>query len=1192
MFERVLIANRGEIAARICRTLGELGIESFAVFADDDRDSLHVDAADHAISIGAGRATENYLNVDRLIAVAREHRIDAIHPGYGFLSENASFVERLEANGIAFIGPRVDHLETFGLKHVAREAAARAGVATLPGSDLLDSLDAARDYARSVGYPLMLKSSAGGGGIGMHLIGADADLDQRFEAVQHLAETQFGDPRLFLERFVEAPRHVEVQAFGDGEGRVLTIGDRDCSLQRRHQKVIEECPAPGLPDPVRAELHESAARLLASVDYLSAGTVEFLFDPRDESIYFLEVNTRLQVEHGVTEEVHGVDIVRWMVEVASGNRRAFDEPLGPPRGHAIEARIYAEDPAKDFQPAPGLLTVAEFADVSSPIDAPPGRTRVDTWVRSGTRVSPQYDPMIGKIIVHTDSRDAAIARLDAVLGATELRGIPTNLDYARAAIADDAFQAAMMSTHTLADLRVAPKGVEIIDPGPMTTIQSHPGRRGFWSVGVPPSGPMDDFSFRLGNRALDNDPAAAGLEMTVAGATLRFDEAVAVIVAGFADILVNDQPVDAWTVVNLAPGDVLAVGRIQQGARAYLLVKGGLDVAEVMGSNATFTLGRMGGMDGGVLKPGTRLALADPTTTPRRSIEPPRFERRLELRCTLGPHPTHEFFTPDDIETIFASEWQVHFNSSRTGIRLTGPQPRWARDDGGEAGLHPSNIHDNAYAFGTIDFTGDMPVILGPDGPSLGGFVCPATVINADRWKLGQLTAGDRIRFVPVDAAAATAIEQRQDAEIASLQPSNVVAAPTLLRRAIDDVVLYRDEGLTVRRSGQDWLLIEVGELILDIRHRLFIETLFRAIEAARLSMVRELTPGVRSLQVHFDSHAATPADLTRIIVAIANDARNRSESSVPSRIVHLPLSWDDPVAGDAARHYLKSVRADAPWGADNIEFIRRINGLETRDDVHDIVFDASYLVLGLGDVYLGAPVATPIDPRHRLVTTKYNPARTWTAENSVGIGGSYLCIYGMEGPGGYQLLGRTLQVWNTYRRGANFDQYWLLRPFDQIRFYPVDHDELNALREDFPLGRHEVDIEHTAFDGADYQAFLERERNTIGAFEQRRHHAFEAELDDWRARGLLSFETEPPGAESTAHQDATNAFVSSPMAGSVWSIAVEAGSRVRSGQVLFVLESMKAEFEIVAPKDGVVGDVLVAPGQLVEPGQVLAVQG
>ena len=286
----------------------------------------------------------------------------------------------------------------------------------------------------------------------------------------------------------------------------------------------------------------------------------------------------------------------------------------------------------------------------------------------------------------------------------------------------------------------------------------------------------------------------------------------------------------------------------------------------------------------------------------------------------------------------------------------------------------------------------------------------------------------------------------------------------------------------------------------------------------------------------------------------------------------------------------MQSVRSDAPWCPDNIEFIRRINGLPDRDSVKEILFNAEYLVMGLGDVYLGAPVATTVDPRHRLVTTKYNPARIWTAENSVGIGGAYLCIYGMEGPGGYQFVGRTLQVWNHYRRGKAFDEHWLLRPFDRLRFYEVDAKELAEMREAFPQGAHQIKIEDGIFDFDLHKRFMEENASEIEDFENRRRTAFEAELQDWKDRGLLTFEADEVDGTATSRLDEVgDAFVASPLAGSVWSIHVQEGEPVEAGDLLFVVESMKTEFEIKAPVTGVVGEVLVSKGQAVQAGQTLA---
>ena len=404
-------------------------------------------------------------------------------------------------------------------------------------------------------------------------------------------------------------------------------------------------------------------------------------------------------------------------------------------------------------------------------------------------------------------------------------------------------------------------------------------------------------------------------------------------------------------------------------------------------------------------------------------------------------------------------------------------------------------------------------------------------------------------------------------------------------------------DDVRIRRAAQEFLLVEFGANVLDLALRLRVAALQAAIGAEDLDGIRELTPGVRSLLVRFDSTAWSAVDLAARLRPLIAATRRVDEARVASRTVHLPLSWDDPACREAVDRYLRSVRAEAPWCPDNVEFIRRINGLADRQAVKDIVFGAEYLVLGLGDVYLGAPVATPVDPRHRLVTTKYNPARTWTAENSVGIGGAYLCIYGMEGPGGYQFVGRTLQVWNHYRRGRAFDEYWLLRPFDRLRFFEVDSRELAEMRRAFPRGGLDLRIDDGVFDYRAHRAFLASHRTEIETFAARRREAFDAELDDWRSRGVLTFEQDETDrawqADGSPSRDRPSnggaPFVASPMTGSIWAVAVAPGQRVAAGDVLFVVESMKAEFEVTAPAAGVIGEVLVSKGQPVRAGQALA---
>ncbi|MEA3055569.1 MAG: urea carboxylase [Actinomycetota bacterium] len=647
--------------------------------------------------------------------------------------------------------------------------------------------------------------------------------------------------------------------------------------------------------------------------------------------------------------------------------------------------------------------------------------------------------------------------------------------------------------------------IEVLVGGAETTVQDVPGRLGYWPVGVPPSGPMDALSLRIANRAVGNLEDAPGIECTALGPTLRFDDDRVVCLAG-ADMgpTVDGAPIPTWVPFVVSAGSTLALGAVRgPGLRTAIAVEGGIDVDTYLGSASTFTLGAFGGHEGRALRAGDHLRLAsrtDPSVLPGgpAARDTPELTSAWTLAVLEGPHAAPEFFTDDDIDLLYASTWTVHHNSSRTGVRLIGPKLRFARRDGGDAGLHPSNIHDNGYAVGTVDFTGDMPILLGPDGPSCGGFVCPATVVRADLWKLGQLAPGDTVRLVPIEPAGARQLEQRQERMLRTLtggphlsvRPRRDPAGGVLLRLDGDPVVTYR-------RSGDRHLLVEYGPMVLDLALRCRVHALDAWLTANPQEGVIDATSGIRSLLVQLDSRTTSVERLVEVLAAAEADIGSTDDLVVPSRIVHLPLSWDDPSTRDAIARYMATVRDDAPWCPWNIEFIRRINGLDSVDDVHRIVFDASYLVLGLGDVYLGAPVATPMDPRHRLVTTKYNPARTWTPENAVGIGGAYLCVYGMEGPGGYQFVGRTVPVWRT---GAEVP--WLLRQFDQLRFHPVDPGELLDLRQDVRAGTHELKIEPATFDLAEHQRFLSVHASAIDEFRGVQQDAFNAERSRWEEQG------------------------------------------------------------------------------------------
>ncbi|WP_440779774.1 5-oxoprolinase/urea amidolyase family protein [Pseudomonas syringae] len=1508
MFDKLLIANRGAIACRILRTLRTLQVKGVAVYSEADAASLHLMQADEAHSLGEGGAAGTYLAVDKIIAIAKASGAKAIHPGYGFLSENAAFAQACEDAGIAFVGPTPEQLRVFGLKHTARALARQHGVPMLKGTELLDSLESAIAAARTIGYPVMLKSTAGGGGIGMRVCRSAEELADSFEAVKRLGQNNFSDAGVFIEKYIQRARHLEVQVFGDGQGEVLALGVRDCSVQRRNQKVLEETPAPNLPHGMAEELCAAAVKLARAVDYRSAGTVEFVFDSEDQRFYFLEVNTRLQVEHGVTEQVWGVDLVSWMVQLAAGDLPPLDQLQAglKPVGHAIQARLYAEDPGRDFQPCPGLLTAADFP----PAD---GRSlRIDTWVEAGCEIPPYFDPMIAKLISWAPTREDASAGLIDALNETRLYGVETNRDYLRQIIVDAPFASGQPWTRCLEDLVYHADTFEVLSGGTQTSVQDYPGRLGYWAVGVPPSGPMDSRALRQGNGLLGNPEGCAALEITMSGPLLRFNtDAVVAVTGAHIPITLDGQACAMNTALFVSAGSTLSLGTIAgAGVRSYLCVRGGLDVPDYLGSKSTFTLGQFGGHGGRALRAGDVLHIVPLV---ERSAGQRIADEALEaltdvrrMRVIYGPHAAPEYFTEAYIERFFATDWEVHFNSSRTGVRLIGPKPEWVRADGGEAGLHPSNIHDNPYAIGAVDFTGDMPVILGPDGPSLGGFVCPVTIIEADLWQLGQLKAGDRVRFTPVSVEAchaercgsalasegyipdaenpsaatpssrASSLPQGNanfrrselvregyipdaenpstatpssrtspllqgtansrgselvregyspdaenpstvppssrasslpqgtanfhrselvregyipDAEnpstatpssrASSLPQSTVnfrgselvresyipdaenpstatpssrasqipqstanfrgselareghipdaenpsaatpssrasslpqgtanfrrselvrevyspdaenpstatpssrasqipqstanfrgselareghipdaenpsAATPSsrasslpqgtanfrrseLVRESyspdaenpstvedssrtspllqgtansrdsevvrIEDlpspVILdigQDDKRLVARLSGDTHLLLEIGAPELDLVLRLRGHALMLALEAKALAGVIDLTPGIRSLQVHYRPEQLPLWQLLDIVAGEWDAVCAAKDLQVASRIVHLPLSWDDPACQLAIEKYMTTVRKDAPWCPSNLEFIRRINDLPNLDEVQRTVFDASYLVMGLGDVYLGAPVATPLDPRHRLVTTKYNPARTWTAENSVGIGGAYMCVYGMEGPGGYQFVGRTLQMWNRYRDVAAFEgKPWLLRFFDQIRFYPVSADELVRIRRDFPLGRFALNIEHSTLNLADYQAFLSREAEGIEAFRAQQNAAFNAERERWIANGQADFQSDEGVTPNTEEQPLQpgQQGVDSHIAGNLWQVQVQPGDHVEAGDVLVILESMKMEIPLLAPIAGVVQDVRVQPGSAVRAGQRVVV--
>jgi len=453
MFKKILIANRGEIACRVIKTARRLGIATVAVYSEADRDALHVELADEAVAIGPAASRDSYLSMDKIIAACKQTGAEAVHPGYGFLSENEVFARRVEEEGIVFIGPKHASIAAMGDKIASKKLAAKANVSTIPGhNDAIDSADDAVGIARKIGYPVMIKASAGGGGKGLRVAYDDAQAKEGFASCRNEAKAAFGDDRVFIEKFVEQPRHIEIQVLGDAHGHCVYLWERECSIQRRHQKVVEEAPSPFLDDATRKAMGEQAVALAKAVNYQSAGTVEFVVG-KDKSFFFLEMNTRLQVEHPVTEAITGLDLVEQMIRVAAGEKLAFTQDQVPRQGWAIECRINAEDPQRGFLPSTGRLVTFRPPEQTIFAGTPqPGATgvRVDTGVYEGGEIPIHYDSMICKLIAVGADRSAAIAAMQEALGGFAIRGVASNIAFQSALLAHPRFAAGDFDTGFIA----------------------------------------------------------------------------------------------------------------------------------------------------------------------------------------------------------------------------------------------------------------------------------------------------------------------------------------------------------------------------------------------------------------------------------------------------------------------------------------------------------------------------------------------------------------------------------------------------------------------------------------------------------------------------------------------------------------------------------------------------------------------
>ena len=692
---------------------------------------------------------------------------------------------------------------------------------------------------------------------------SEKEVRESFKTVQSRGETLFKNSGIFIERFYPSSHHIEVQIFGNGLGKAIHFGERECSIQRRHQKVIEECPSPFVtkhPE-LREKLCAAAVRLAESIKYGSAGTIEYLVDDESAEFFFLEMNTRLQVEHGTTEMCYRVDLVELMLKQADaqlqgkgGLEASYLEEIQPtnPAGSAIECRVYAENPAKDYAPSPGTLQSVKWADMKG--------SRIDTWVKTGTKVTSYYDPLLAKAMFHSPTREDAIKGMTEILTGSRICGPPTNLDFLAAILRDPDFEAGKTMTKFLSSFKYAPAAIDILAGGAYTLIEDWPGRptigRGFSH-----SGPMDPLAFRIANSLVGNPVGMEGLEITLSGPDLRFlGPAIVALCGAPMEAKLDGEPFAMWTRKRINSGQRLTIGKTTGGGcRSYLAVYGGFpSVAEWFGSKSTAPMTAVGGYQGRALASGDLLGLVSDLPEIEGELKlpdnlRPQYPEHWELFCMVGPYD-EGYLQPDDIDMLYDTTWKISHNAARGGIRLIGPKPKWARSDGGEGGAHPSNVIEYGYPIGTLNWTGDDPCLFPLDCPDLGGFVSSTTIVKADYWRLGQMKAGNGLKFrrVSLDDALAKRREVEEFLDMVKACCSGKSTwedafplkyqglPPSVKSQNWGSAVIHQipEEGhqplVSYRQGGDDFILIDYGHGSFDLNYRCRAVALYQKLKDAR----------------------------------------------------------------------------------------------------------------------------------------------------------------------------------------------------------------------------------------------------------------------------------------------------------------------------------------------------------------------
>ncbi|KAJ9293813.1 hypothetical protein DTO271G3_7440 [Paecilomyces variotii] len=1224
----LLVANRGEIAVRILKTAKKLNLRTIAIYTEPDAASIHVHLADEAVLL-SGTPSKAYIDGDQIVDIAKKHNVDAIIPGYGFLSENSDFARAVTAAGMVFAGPPPESIEAFGLKHTARELATKAGVPIVPGTkELVQSEDDAVQASKELGFPVMLKATAGGGGMGLLTCHSEADVRKSFATVRSRGEALFKNAGVFIERYYPSSRHIEVQVFGNGHGKAIHFGERECSIQRRHQKVIEECPSPFVeknPE-LRQKLGEAAIRLAESINYGSAGTIEYLVDDETGAFFFLEMNTRLQVEHGITELCYNVDLVELMLKQAdaqhsgkSGLDASYLEKLQPtaPSGAAIEARVYAENPAKDFAPSPGTLQSVEWKEI-------PG-SRFDTWLYTGIKVSANYDPLLAKVMYHSPTRKETIQGLHTILTESRICGPPTNLDFLATILLDRDFNEGYTLTKFLNTFKYSPHAIDVLAGGAYTLVEDWPGRptigRGFCH-----SGPMDPLAFRIANALVGNPVGLEGLEITLSGPDLRFlGPAVIALCGAPMEAKLDDAEFPMWTRVKVQAGQRLTIGKTTGGGcRSYLAVHGGFpSIAKWFGSKATAPMVGVGGYQGRQLASGDLLAITDKIPHVQGELRLPehlipKYPSDWELLSMAGPYD-EGYLQPESIDMLYETTWKISHNAARGGIRLIGPKPKWARSDGGEGGAHPSNLIEYGYPMGSLNWTGDDPVIFPVDCPDFGGFVSSHTIVKADYWKLGQLKAGNSLKYRLVSIE--DAISARKDVErfvdevvqasssgdFSSVKPLKDELPPALKREEAGKALVHQIEEkgnqplVSYRQGGDDYLLIDYGHGSFDLNHRCRVTALIKALREAKGEITFDSgligTVGCgNSLMLYYNGLKIPQKKLIDYLCNLESELGDLSEAKVPSRLFRLPLTFESARQTAALQRYMETQRPYASYLPDNIEFVAKNNAF-TREELERIYLTSSFMVVSVG-FFTALPLSLPVDPRHRMNCPKMNPSRVYTPAGAVSWGGSCMALYNVESPGGYQLTGMTIPGVDILgsKKGYSPSKPWLFEDFDQITFYEVTEEEYEKQLALFNSGRYEYQWEEVMFDMAEHNRLLRDTKDEVAAIRSRQRKA-QAEMDKLEKELLEKWEAEkaanaiPMDAVEALMNDPNVIPIEAPLNANVWKIEIKEGDTIRSDQVVTILEAMKLEIAVRAESavvGGKVEKILIKPNDVVEAGKPL----